>query len=249
MRRCTFRRMDAFTLIELLVVISIISLLISILLPALGKARKSANLTACLSTLKQVGVPVNIYADESKDYLPWAADDGGGERWQRQLAPYYGTTSTDAVGTRISLRCPEFLGSPAAATITSPPYGYVWNYVNCGYRTDTTTMYQKAPYRRSDFPGPRITSDWPSRKPVDPSKQIIVGDALSFHEASWPTNVQVRMTYMYYHADPACIPRKHLDGLGVLMLDGHAQHMNADFLNNHLLRYGVGDHGTPLSTY
>ncbi|MEQ9455217.1 MAG: prepilin-type N-terminal cleavage/methylation domain-containing protein [Phycisphaeraceae bacterium] len=61
-----------FTLIELLVVISIIALLIGILLPALGAARRTAEDVKCLSGLRQIALGAQFYAHDHKDFLPSA---------------------------------------------------------------------------------------------------------------------------------------------------------------------------------
>src|SRR5436853_6813988 len=65
-----------FTLVELLVVIGIIALLISILLPALNKARESARQVQCLSNMKQLSVAVVSFANEHKGWMPGRAGQG-----------------------------------------------------------------------------------------------------------------------------------------------------------------------------
>jgi prepilin-type N-terminal cleavage/methylation domain-containing protein len=62
-------RRRGFTLIELLVVIAIIALLVSILLPALGEARRSGRLTLNLSNLKQFAIGSASYAGENKEFV------------------------------------------------------------------------------------------------------------------------------------------------------------------------------------
>ncbi len=62
-------RRDGFTLIELLVVISIIALLVGILLPALGAARKSAQRAVCLGHQRSIGQGMAVYASDNSDWL------------------------------------------------------------------------------------------------------------------------------------------------------------------------------------
>ena len=70
----------AFTLIELLVVISIIALLVSILMPALSKARETAKRTVCMTRMKQMVTCWQMYAMDNNDKMPgcWSNNRMGG---------------------------------------------------------------------------------------------------------------------------------------------------------------------------
>ncbi len=69
------RRINYFTLIELLVVIAIIAVLAGMLMPALSKARQTAQSIKCTSQQKQIGTGILLYANDNHDFFPYQLKD------------------------------------------------------------------------------------------------------------------------------------------------------------------------------
>ncbi|MGH7241952.1 MAG: prepilin-type N-terminal cleavage/methylation domain-containing protein [Phycisphaerales bacterium] len=84
-----------FTLIELLIVIAIIALLIGILLPALGEARRAGKLTICQSNMRQLAIANATFASENRDRLlanKWKSGDPKHTDlpgWESKAGSYY----------------------------------------------------------------------------------------------------------------------------------------------------------------
>ena len=162
-----------FTLIELLVVIAIISILMTILLPALQKAKESAYEISCASNLKQIGMGSFGYANDYDSWMPLGLiDDFSGEdsktsiimpdgeeaessAWMNHIFPY----------TKLFFECPKqptkykysVLRSQGNDVLTSSNDlgGYGWNACGFGYFIGYSEMGYDHSWRRiSDVPKP-----------------------------------------------------------------------------------------------
>lgn len=116
----------AFTLVELLVVIGIIGLLISLLLPALNRAREQSKSIKCLSNLRSLGQAAFMYANQNDGYFPISRNSLT-EEWD-----FAQTTNGIIPGTlwqgRTNLavqQCPSY--DARSATRTDPFTGYNYN--------------------------------------------------------------------------------------------------------------------------
>jgi len=167
----------AFTLAELLIVIAIIAVLISILLPSLSAARRSANSVKCLSSLKQIGQAFLMYAQDYQRAYPvvyWNPGAGfatsgtaAQKPWQDFLVKYLQksdpTVLTTPAGAADILKfrensviwgCPSYI-SDAYVSLTAAPAANAPNVFNSGYGM---SRFALAPYADGGNQGPSASA-------------------------------------------------------------------------------------------
>ena len=226
------KKKSTFTLIELLVVIAIIAILAAMLLPALSKARERARNASCINNLKQIGTGAFMYAERSRDRLPYVGSSGGVvyDTSTDAYSPWWFALN-DYVSNEKSFICPAdttklcdsaaSTGGHLAITGTTAPRPYTAFTEGLSYAINANNGVSSS--------GASAAFMMLS-KAYRPSKTVLVGDSGSKADATDPggSSFMTSLTPTVSEAQNR-VSARHGNGMNIAMADGHVEDIRASF--------------------
>lgn len=207
-----FGRSSGFSLVELLVVISVIVLLISIILPALGASRGAARNAICLSNLHQIGIAAVSYRNGHRNWMPTTLTNG--TEAQMSLWDLRGQTQ-GAAESRTSADLLVEAGLTDKTNFQCPSHKNQEGYVD----TPTTALSDNT---LSYGTNGALDQDIDSLRGTGQSAQTYAGSIVepdgqkpkySVYQA-WPFHLISRPSEGFYYADSRANP--HVDKVGTI---------------------------------
>jgi prepilin-type N-terminal cleavage/methylation domain-containing protein len=249
-----------FTLIELLVVIAIIGILAALLLPVLGRTKEKAQITQCLSNLRQIGFAIKMYVDENNSTLPpWATGPwtvpprpgfqiymmglGGADPDARHANFMPAATNRPLYrymkGSPLVFRCPADRGQEENDSLTGTDWDGTWKpsdfqTLGCSYRYNSLYWGNST---LQPMGGVYMLSGKKESSVKYPTRMILMHEPPAFWYSQY--------YHWHYARGPTTINPNNLAGDGqkfispILFVDGHS----ASFDFTHSLTY---DPGYPL---
>lgn len=229
---CTKYKRCGFTLIELLVVIAIISLLVSILLPSLQRAKNLAESVVCMSNLRQIGIAWITYTHEWEDFIGdyeqgtvwyWGGKRGlfGGPVAEERLLFPYVSESTQI------FRCPADEGRAGGNGSGNPNFDMMGN--SYGMANSSSRGVMALSKENTTWPG--CSNPGKISLIEQPDTTIMVFDATVWNRTCKDLGYTVAD---YWHLD---------DRSNILMIDSHVEQVSRADLDDDV---PMGNPGNPI---